>query len=291
MSRGRNVLSVAPGPHPDTVSANEAMWGPSMMRGLRWFIVALVTSGLTPALPAQGEMQELRVVTRMITPLVVTQHGELIGFSIELWNKLAERMQVGTRYHVVPDVGALLEEVRSGKADLGIAAIAITPEREEQFDFSEPILNAGLQIMVRSQDHQNNPKLQRQLQQSGIKGPEDLPGKRVATSRGSTGAAFLREINAEVYEFGNIRSAYSALLDSKVDAVVFSAPALLHYAANEGRGRVEMAGPLFRTESYGIVFRQNDPWRRRVNEALGALREDGTYQQLYERWFARSLAM
>ena len=66
---------------------------------------------------------------------------------------------------------------------------------------------------------------------------------------------------------------------------MFSAPALLHYAANEGRGRVEMAGPLFRTESYGIVFGQNDPWRKRVNEALHALREDGTYQQLYERWF------
>ena len=173
-------------------------------------------------------------------------------------------MQVRTRYHVAPDVGALLEEVRSGKADFGIAAIAITPEREEQFDFSEPILNAGLQIMVRSQDP-NNPKPQRQLQQSGIKGPEDLPGKRVATSRGSTGAAFLRQINADVYELGNIRSAYSALLDNTVEAVVFSAPALLHYAANEGRGRVEMAGPLFRTESYGIVFRQNNPWRKRVN--------------------------
>lgn len=37
---------------------------------------------------------------------------------------------------------------------------------------------------------------------------------------------------------------------------MFSAPALLHYAANEGRGRVEMAGPLFRTENYGIVFGQ-----------------------------------
>ena len=100
--------------------------------------------GLTTAAPAQREMQELRVVTRMVTPLVMTQHGELTGFSIELWNKLAERMQVRTRYHVAPDVGALLEEVRSGKADLGIAAIAITPEREKQFDFSEPILNAGL---------------------------------------------------------------------------------------------------------------------------------------------------
>ena len=228
-----------------------------MMRRLGWFIVAaMVTSGFTSAAPAQREMQELRAVTRMVTPLVITQDGELTGFSIELWNKLAERMQVRTRYHVVPDVGALLEEVRSGKADLGIAAIAITPEREKQFDFSEPILNAGLQIMVRNQDHQNNPKPQGQLQQSGIKGPDDLPGKRVATSRGSTGAAFLRQINAEVYEFGNIRSAYSALLDNKVEAVVFSAPALLHYAANEGRGRVEMAGPLFRTENYGIVFGQ-----------------------------------
>lgn len=251
------------------------------MRGLRWFVVAaMVTSGLTTAAPAQREMQELRVVTRMVTPLVMTQHGELTGFSIELWNKLAERMQVRTRYHVAPDVGALLEEVRSGKADLGIAAIAITPEREKQFDFSEPILNAGLQIMVRSQVHPNNPK-----PLGRIKGPEDLPGKRVATTRGSTGAAFLRQINPEVHEFGNIRSAYSALLDNTVEAVVFSAPALLHYAANEGRGRVEMAGPLFRTESYGIVFGQNDPWRKRVNEALQALREDGTYQQLYERWF------
>ena len=275
MSRGSSVLSVAPGPHPDMVSANEAMWGHSMMRRLRWFIIAaMVTSGLTAAALAQGEVQELRVVTRMITPLVVTQHGELTGFSIELWNKLAERMQVRTRYHVAPDVGALLEEVRSGRADLGIAAIAITPEREKQFDFSEPTLNAGLQIMVRSQQIR-----------SGIKGPEDLPGKRVATTRGSTGAAFLRQINAEVHEFGNIRSAYSALLDNKVEAVVFSAPALLHYAANEGRGRVEMAGPLFQPESYGIVFAKNDPWRKRVNEVLHALREDGTYQQLYERWF------
>ena len=285
MSRGSSVLSVAPGPHPDMVSANEAMWGHSMMRGLRWFIVAaMVTAGLTPAAWAQGEVQELRVVTRMVPPLVITQHGELTGFSIELWNKLAERLQVRTRYHVVPDVGALLEEVRSGKADLGIAAIAITPEREKQFDFSEPILNAGLQIMVRRVG-------QPQQIRSSIKGPEDLPGKRVATTRGSTGAAFLRQINAEVHEFENIRSAYSALLDNKVEAVVFSAPALLHYAANEGRGRVEMAGPLFQPESYAIVFTQNRPWRKRVNEVLHALRKDGTYQQLYERWFTRPSAM
>ena len=122
-------------------------------------------------------------------------------------------------YHIAPDVGALLEEVQSGKADLGIAAISITAAREKQLDFSQPILNSGLLIMLRSQDR------------SGIKGQEDLPGKRVATTRGSTAADFLREIKASVYEFANIRSVYNALLDNTVDAVVFDAPVLLYYAA------------------------------------------------------------
>src|SRR5262249_21722780 len=71
------------------------------------------------------------------------------GFSIDLWSKLAERMQLKMRYQIAPDVGALLEEVRARKADLGVAAISVTAAREAEFDFSHPILNAGLQIMVR----------------------------------------------------------------------------------------------------------------------------------------------
>jgi polar amino acid transport system substrate-binding protein len=60
---------------------------------------------------------------------------------------------------------------------------------------------------------------------------------------------------------------------------------LLYYAANEGKGRVAMFGPLFHTENYGLVFPPNSQLRQRVNDALLALREDGTYQQLYDKWF------
>jgi ABC-type amino acid transport substrate-binding protein len=225
------------------------------------------------ATQAESETQELRVVTRIMPPLVLTQQGRLTGFSIDLWNSIAQRMRARTRYQIARDVGALLEEVRSGKADIGIAAISITAPRERQFDFSQPILNSGLQIMLRSQDR------------SGIKGPEDLPGKRIATTHGSTAAAFLREIEANVQEFSNIRSVWYALLDNKVDAVVFDAPVLLYYAANEGKGRVAMSGPLFQTEDYGLVFPRNSPLLKQVNDALLALRQDGTYQQLYDKWF------
>jgi polar amino acid transport system substrate-binding protein len=121
--------------------------------------------------------------------------------------------------------------------------------------------------------------------QGGINGPDDLQGKKVATTRGSTAAAALRELRADVHEVARIEEAYKVLHDKQVDAVVFDAPVLLFYAAKEGKGRVQMVGAPFRKEDYGIVFPRNAPLRKQVNVALLALREDGTYLQLYEKWF------
>src|SRR5215510_15490457 len=111
------------------------------------------------AAPAQTAPSELQVATRVLPPVVVDQAGTLTGFSIDLWNKIAERMQLKVRYQIAPDVRALLEEIRTGKADLGVAAISVTAARETEFDFSHPILSAGLQIMVRGkgQDADANP--------------------------------------------------------------------------------------------------------------------------------------
>jgi polar amino acid transport system substrate-binding protein len=122
--------------------------------------------------------------------------------------------------------------------------------------------------------------------QGGINGPDDLQGRRVATISGSTAAAYLRELRALVHEVSRIDEAHQALLNKDVDAVVFDAPVLLYYAATDGKGRVHMVGSLFRKEDYGIVFLPNNPLRKQVNDALLILREEGTYQQLYDKWFA-----
>src|SRR5215211_1668814 len=236
-------------------------------------VIGMLASVLASVGQARGETQELRVVTRIAPPIVRMEQGELNGFAIDVWNGVAQRLPARTRYQVAPDVGALLERVRADDADLGVGAISITSARERDFDFSRPILNAGLQIMVRSQGT------------DGIKGPEDLSGKRVATTPGSTSAAFLRELNARVFQFPVLKYAYFALLDGKVDAIVFDAPVLLNYAASKGAGRVQMVGSVFREEDYGIVFPQNSPLRTQVNSALSALRDDGTYRNLYDKWF------
>src|SRR5262245_8432334 len=133
----------------------------ALMAGLLSRIAVVLVTLLAMGAPAtaQTSTSELRVVTRVLPPVVVDQNGTLTGFSVDLWNKIAERLQLKIRYQVAPDVRALLEEVREGKADLGVAAISVTAAREAVYDFSHPILNAGLQIMVRGkgQDADSNP--------------------------------------------------------------------------------------------------------------------------------------
>jgi polar amino acid transport system substrate-binding protein len=120
-----------------------------------------------------------------------------------------------------------------------------------------------------------------------INGPGDPPDKRVATIAHSIAADYLKSVNAETQEFETFQEMFQALLDRKVDAVLMPSPPLRHFASHEGGGPVKLVGPEFRRGNIGFVFRLGDPLRRRAGSALLALREDGTYDRLYEKWFGR----
>jgi len=105
------------------------------------------------AAPANGQPKEekLRVATRLVRPFVYEQQGQLTGFSVELWQEIARQMNARYEFVVKPTVRELLDTVKSKDAALGIAAISITAEREVDFDFSQPMFDAGLQILVPAQ--------------------------------------------------------------------------------------------------------------------------------------------
>jgi polar amino acid transport system substrate-binding protein len=318
------------------------------------------------------------------------QDGErLQGFSIDLWNAIAQQLGTRTEYSINPSVNSLLSSVQARRADAGIAAISITAERERRFDFSQPMYDSGLQIMVRSQGgagsgttfwnvlfsrsmlqlvgivllmiivpahivwfvERNHPdgiienkryfpgifkaiwwaagtlgaqademprsnfgrfiavlwmfvgiafvayftatittSMTVQQLYGDINGPDDLPGKRVATTTGSTSATYLRERRIQILEYSQIDAAVQALEQDRVKAVVFDSPVLLYYAAQKVQGKVEVVGPVFRKEDYGIVFPSGSRWRKPVNNALLRLKEDGTYDQIYDKWFGGNQA-
>jgi polar amino acid transport system substrate-binding protein len=118
-----------------------------------------------------------------------------------------------------------------------------------------------------------------------INGPEDLPGRDVGTLAGSTSVKYLSEHNARLHEFQHLDDMYQALIDKRIDALLFGAASLRYYEAHEGKGLVRTVGPEFDKGDFGFVFQDGSPLRREVNAALVAMREDGSYDRIHDKWF------
>jgi polar amino acid transport system substrate-binding protein len=102
------------------------------------------------ALPAQTAPTPLRVVVKPAEPFAFEQGGVLMGYSVDLWKKVAADAGVTFETRVVDTVPELLDAVKNGSADVGVGAISITPDREAVLDFSHPFFKSGLQVMARS---------------------------------------------------------------------------------------------------------------------------------------------
>ena len=139
-----------------TTERAEGSW---LKKGLCVLAVAMIGAALaapaysqtaSPATAsAQGKTSELHVAVWAVPPFIMKQNGSLTGFSIELWVAIAALLRVKTSYQIVPDASALEDAMRCKRADLTVTPVFITSARDEVFDFSYPIMEAGLQVMVR----------------------------------------------------------------------------------------------------------------------------------------------
>ncbi len=85
-------------------------------------------------------------------PFVIPKEDKTYtGFSIDLWKAIAAEMNVEYELYGVETLTDLIDVVQTKKADVGIAGISMTAEREEKFDFSFSFFESGLQIMVLDQ--------------------------------------------------------------------------------------------------------------------------------------------
>lgn len=147
-----------------------------MLRQLGWLLVlsgllvATWTMGTTIGAHAQAPVQaqvpasgaaappalvpesarRLKVITIERQPFAMRQNGRLVGFSVELWEAVAAEIGMAFDMEVATSFASMLEAVASANADAAIANITITAEREERLDFSQPMFDAGIQVMVRS---------------------------------------------------------------------------------------------------------------------------------------------
>ncbi len=115
-------------------------------------IEAAAAQGVPQPAPGPAETiapgTEITVATRAIAPFVVQDGAELSGFSIDLWRAIGAQIGVKSRFVAYDTLNGLLDAVRAGKSEAGIAAISITSKRGESLEFSQPMFRSGLSIMV-----------------------------------------------------------------------------------------------------------------------------------------------
>jgi ABC-type amino acid transport substrate-binding protein len=101
-----------------------------------------------PAAPVGETGGTLRVAIRDIPPFAVGSGGEWTGYSVDLWEQVAEDLSLDTEYVEVASVAEQLEAVEAGAADVAVGAVSITEERERVVDFSKRIYDSGVGILV-----------------------------------------------------------------------------------------------------------------------------------------------
>lgn len=352
-----------------------------------FFKICILGTIIVPLKPsiAQENNYPLRVSTRSFPPFVFTEDNEQYsGFSIDLWDAIANKLELEYELYPEDNVQELLNSVIAGRADVSVAGISMTSEREQVIDFSHPFFDSGLNIMVlaenippwrialsyilvptlwvtigvlglftilaahimwlfeRKENHQMFPRnywrgiwesfwwsvvtlvtvgygdktpttaggriiatiwmfagillisyftasisssMTVDRLDSHIRGYHDLRGRAVGTVEGSTSVSFLRNLSANVVPFDNIDLAYQALQDQNIEAVVYDEPVLLYLINENGDNSTRLVGNAFDVQSYAIVLPRGSNYRNDINRAILALQENGTYNEIYERWF------
>jgi polar amino acid transport system substrate-binding protein len=325
--------------------------------------------------------ENLTVTTVTRAPFSMIENGQDTGFSMDLLDEVAKNLDWTYTINRVQSFGEMLDAVQNGNADAAIANISITASREAVLDFSQPIFEAGLQIMAPSDPNTGSVwhllfskdlvlaifgafalllgggmlmwHLERRHQdyfdlnareamfpafwwalnlivnggfeerqprtplgrlfgvvlvisslffvsvfvakitaamtvgaiQANVSDINDLYGKDVGTITGSTAADFLDKRDLGYSGFSDVGMMLKAFEDKTIDAVVFDAPILAYYVNSQTDNRTRLVGQVFLAENYGIALPSNSPLSEQINQSLLELREDGTYDRIYKKWF------
>ncbi len=240
-------------------------------------LVVAVVAGVSACGGGSGP-EEVTVASDIAyAPFEFTKGGEPVGFDIDLMREVGKRANLAVEFQNVRFDG-IFQGLPNNLYDAGISSITITPERQQNLDFSEPYFNADQSLMVRSG--------------SDIQSTDDLENATVGVQLGTTGAIEADRLSgqgkiAEVRTFNTVTDAFLALENEQVDAVLNDFPVSAYRVEQRGEGTLEIVQTIPTGEQYGIAFPEDSDLIGPVNDALQEIKADGTYAEIYEKWFGQ----
>jgi polar amino acid transport system substrate-binding protein len=208
-------------------------------------------------------------------PFEFREGGELTGFDVELVEEMASRLNLEVNW-VDTAFDTIFTQLAAGRFDVVASATTITPEREEQVNFTDPYYLAQQALTVNRE------------QSPDIRSVDDLgEGDVAAVQAGTTGAIWARENlepkGVEIRSFPEAPDTYTALEAGNVTGVIFDEPSAITEA--EARPALEVVEQIDTGEEYGFaVDPNNQELLDALNRVLQEIKDDGTYEEIYGRF-------
>ncbi len=238
------------------------------------------TAGTLQDIKARGKL--LAGVKTDFPPFgFVDEKGVNKGFDVDIAKAIAKELfgKEDAVEFVAVTSGNRIAFLTTNKIDLILASMTITEERKKVIDYSIPYFMSGHLILV----HKD----------SKIAKYQDLAGKKVATTQGSTGDIVTGELvpTAERIKFQHNSESLQALKDRRVDAFVQDDVLLIDLQKRNPELKI-VGWPPFRPAPYGLGVRKGDKeWLDFVDATITKLKKSGEYQKLWDKWFGESKAV
>ena len=237
----------------------------------RILLAALSLAAASLAMPAASQTLEVGAYPSNPPWEFKNEKSEFEGFEVDLVREIATRLG---REVNIQDLGfqALFAATSSGRVDMAISTITITPERLENQSFTQPYYDSDLGL-VTSQD--------------AVTGVESLEGQPVGAIASSTGETWIKD-HAEEFGFGDYASYTSQqnlLLDVANGRVAGGIGDILGFEfAVKQMPQIRVAGRIVTGEKFAIMMPKGSPMLDEVNAAITAIKEDGTMAKIYAKW-------
>lgn len=235
-------------------------------------LVLAVAACAAAALAACGKKDDKLVMATNaeFPPYEYHEGSEIVGIDVEIARAIATEM--GKEF-TVEDMSfdSIIPAVQSGKASFGAAGMTVTPDRQENVDFSDPYATATQVIIVK--------------EGSEVAGPSDLEGKKIGVQQGTTGDLYATDEFGDdaVERYNKGFEAVQALSQEKIDAVIIDGePAKVFVSENEG---LKILDEAYTEEEYAIAVKKgNTELLKGINAAIAKLKESGELQKIVDKY-------
>jgi polar amino acid transport system substrate-binding protein len=244
--------------------------------------VLCIAISLLFAADQAGASEKIRIATEgYYAPFnYFDESGKLAGFDVDIGEALCEKMKTECEF-VQQDWDALIPGLQEGKYDVIVASMSITEEREKKVSFTIPYYSNMLTFIGKKD--------------SGIEiSDEGLESKSVGTLRSTVSADYLEEhysgiVNIRLYDTQD--AALEDLAEGKLDLVLGdNLPSYSWLETDAGESHEFIGEFIDINDRISIAVRKDDDaLREKLDQALIAILEDGTYQEINEKYFPFSI--